>query len=196
MAHAVRNTSQIVPGAIDEAYSGNRSTSMQQKKTGRSRHRSSLPTYIDCRTPILSSSSDYLQLPALWRGTESHSGGGESFSPSELLVFPSSCPEPLGRNFANTDGLLSVNLLFGPIETKEEKHVCGKYTGQLSSHTRLKHSRGYEQLNKGPEVFIKNSLTLPLVLGRFLDLDPFVKRCCVDILDGNDLRCLFSSGGV
>ena len=69
----------------------------------------------------MSSSSDYLQLPALWRGTESHSGGGESFSPSELLVFPSSCPEPLGRNFANTDGLLSINLLFGPIKTQEEK---------------------------------------------------------------------------
>lgn len=80
---------------------------------------------ISCRRLILSSSRNYLQLPALWRGTESHSGGGESFSPSELLVFPSSWPEPLGRNFANTDGLLSINLLFGPIKTKEEKQVHG-----------------------------------------------------------------------
>lgn len=115
-----------------------------EKKIGRSINRPSLPTDIHCRRLILSSSSDYLQLPALWRGTESHSGGGESFSPSELLVFPSSCPEPLGRNFANTDGLLSINLLFGPIKTKEEKQVCGWYTEQLSSRTRLgiKHSRG------------------------------------------------------
>lgn len=81
-------------------------------------NRSSLSTDINYRTLILPLSSDYLQLPALWRGTESHSGGGESFSPSELLVFPSSCAEPLGRNFANTDGLFSINLLLGPIRTK------------------------------------------------------------------------------
>lgn len=94
-----------------------------EKETGRSINRSSLSTDINCRTLILPLSNDYLQLPALWRGTESHSGGGESFSPSELLVFPSSCAEPLGRNLANTDGLFSINLLLGPIKTKGKPSV-------------------------------------------------------------------------
>lgn len=60
----------------------------------------------------------YLQLPGLWTGTESHSGGGESFSPSELLVLPSSWL--FGRNFARADGLLSTNLLV-PAKKGEKK---------------------------------------------------------------------------
>lgn len=64
----------------------------------------------------------YLQLLVLWTGTESHSGGGESFSPSELLVLPSSWL--LGRNFARVGDRLSTNL-FVPAQ-KPEKAVVNE----------------------------------------------------------------------
>lgn len=44
-----------------------------------------------------------LRMLFLESGT-SHSGGANSFSPSELLLWPSSGTEPLGNSLANREG--------------------------------------------------------------------------------------------
>lgn len=154
--------------------------------------------------------SPYSQLPGLWTGTESHSGG-ESFSPSELLVLPSS--SPLGRSFAGAGGLLSTNL-FVPAQKSRKEVVNG---GRLLSSGLLQ--RPFQRENTIAVLSVTNSSLItgnsqvttvkttnqgrigmikrkvPFAFWEFRGLEPLVNAVGRGILVGRFLRLLSSGGG-
>lgn len=154
--------------------------------------------------------SPYLQLPGLWTGTESHSGG-ESFSPSELLVLPGS--SPFGRSFAGAGGLLSTNL-FVPAQKSRKEVVNGGrllYLGLLQ--------RTFQRENRTAALCVTNSSLItgnsqlttvqtinqerismikrkvPFAFWEFRGLELLVNAVGRGILVGRFLRLLSSGGG-